>query len=138
MKGLMTKIFAAVAILCLVAGVSCLRAQQLQQTATSEVRIELTGGDSNKPIDNASVYLRFYDDPVRQKGKSHEVDLKTNQDGTLRYSPVPQGKILIQIVAEGWKTYGQWHQINQDPQTIQIHLDRPPKLVTSEPSQTNP
>ena len=94
----------------------------------SQVRIEVTGGDSNVPVDNASVYLKFRDNAEKQTGKPHEQDLKTNQEGVARADDVPQGKILIQIVAEGWKTYGEWHDVNQDEQTIQIHLDRPPKL----------
>jgi hypothetical protein len=94
----------------------------------SRVRIEVTGGDSNVPVDNASVYLKFRDDAKKQKGKTNEQDLKTNQQGVARADDVPQGKILIQIVAEGWKPYGEWHDVDQDEQTIQVHLDRPPKL----------
>jgi hypothetical protein len=86
---------------------------------TSRLRIEVTGGDANKPVDNASVYLRF------PKEKKIELDLKTNQQGVARSPQIPQGRVLIQIVAPGWKTYGEYHEISESEQTIQIHLLRP-------------
>jgi hypothetical protein len=70
-------------------------------------------------VDNASVYLRF------PKEKKVELDLKTNQEGVARSPEIPQGKVLIQIVAPGWKTYGEYHDVSESEQTIQIHLVRP-------------
>jgi hypothetical protein len=87
--------------------------------ATSRLRIEVTGGDSNKPVADASVYLRF---PEKKKD---ELDLKTNQEGIARSPQIRQGKVLIQIVAPGWKTYGEYHDVTELEQTIQIHLVRP-------------
>ena len=87
--------------------------------ATSRLRIEVTGGDTNKPVADASVYLRF---PQKKKD---ELDLKTNQEGIARSPEIRQGKVLIQIVAPGWKTYGEYHDATEPEQTIQIHLDRP-------------
>jgi hypothetical protein len=87
--------------------------------ATSRLRIEVTGGDANKPVPDASVYIRF---PEKKKV---ELDLKTNLEGIARSPEIPQGKILIQIVVSGWKTYGEYHDITDPEQTIQIHLVRP-------------
>jgi hypothetical protein len=87
--------------------------------ATSRLRIEVTGGDANKPVPDASVYIRF---PEKKK---IELDLKTNLEGIARSPEIPQGKILIQIVVSGWKTYGEYHDITEPEQTIQIHLVRP-------------
>jgi hypothetical protein len=88
--------------------------------ATSRLRIEVTGGDANKPVPDASVYLRF---PEKKKV---ELDLKTNQEGIARSPEIPQGKVLIQIVVPGWKTYGEYHDVTEAEQTIQIHLVKPP------------
>jgi len=89
------------------------------KNATTRLRIEVTGGDSDKPIADASVYLRYADD------KKFELDLKTNQEGVARSPEIRQGKILIQIVAPGWKTYGEYHDISETEPTIQIHLMKP-------------
>jgi hypothetical protein len=90
-----------------------------KRDGTSRLRIEVTGGDNNKPVADASVYLRF------PKEKKVELDLKTNQEGVTRSPEIPQGRILIQIVAPGWKTYGEYHEITESEQTIQIHLLKP-------------
>lgn len=90
-----------------------------KRDGTSRLRIEVTGGDNNKPVADASVYLRF------PKEKKVELDLKTNQEGVARSPEIRQGRILIQIVAPGWKTYGEYHEISESEQTIQIHLLRP-------------
>ena len=90
------------------------------RNGTSRLRIELTGGDSNKPVADASVYLRFPDQ------KKVELDLKTNQEGIARSPEIRQGKVLIQVVAQGWKTYGEYHDVTESEQTIQIHLVKPP------------
>jgi len=34
---------------------------------------------------------------------------------------------VIQVIAEGWKTFGQAFDISDPQQTIQIHLVRPPQ-----------
>jgi len=100
-----------------------LAAQSEKPTAkskgTTRLRIEVTGGDANKPVSEASVYLRYAND------KKAELDLKTNQEGIARSPEIPQGKILVQIVAPGWKTYGEFHDITETEQTVQVHLVRP-------------
>ena len=91
-----------------------------KRNGTSRLRIELTGGDENKPVADASIYLRFPDQ------KKVELDLKTNQEGIARSPEIRQGKVLIQVVAQGWKTYGEYHDVTESEQTIQIHLVKPP------------
>lgn len=93
-------------------------------TGGAILRIELTGGDGKTPIVDASVYLKFTEGKVL-RDKQVEFNLKTNQNGVVRSPEIPKGRVLIQIVAPGWKTFGQYYEINQDEQTIQIKLDRP-------------
>src|SRR5262249_8748050 len=89
--------------------------------------IEVTGGETNKPVENASIYLKYVDERTLRKDKKYELNVKTNRDGVAHIPDVPLGKVLIQIVAEGWKTYGKWYDITDQKQTIKIHLDKPPK-----------
>lgn len=83
--------------------------------------------DEGKPVGNASVYVRFYADAgFRHHHNLAELDLKTNQDGTVKVPPVPQGKILIQVIATGWHTFGKWYDVEQDQDSIEIKLEAPP------------
>jgi hypothetical protein len=61
------------------------------------------------------------------KDKKFEVNVKTNQKGLAHVPDAPTGKVLIQVVAEGWKTFGQWYDVVDLKQVIKIHLERPPK-----------
>ena len=84
-------------------------------------------GDSGKPVANASVYVR-YDVPggLLHKDKLAELDLKTNGDGSVRVPAVPQGKILIQVIAPGWHTYGNWYDLEgKEEDSVEIKLDPP-------------
>jgi hypothetical protein len=92
---------------------------------TTKLRIHVITAD-DKPVSNASVYVRF---PVAgglfHKDKLAELNLKTNEDGSVKVPDIPRGKILIQVVATGWKTYGKWHEIDTEAMTVEIKLERP-------------
>ncbi|HVB87220.1 MAG TPA: carboxypeptidase-like regulatory domain-containing protein [Candidatus Dormibacteraeota bacterium] len=81
-----------------------------------------------KPVGNASVYVRFYAESggLLHHDKLAELDLKTNNDGTVKVPPVPQGKILIQVIAKGWHTFGKWYDVEKNQQSITIKLEAPP------------
>jgi len=96
-----------------------------EKNPTTRVRIELTAGDNNKPLADASVYVRFPANPKAPNGKLIELNLKTNQQGVAESPEIPQGKVLIQVIAPGWKTYGEWFDVKQQEQTIPVHLVRP-------------
>jgi hypothetical protein len=96
------------------------------QAAIPRMTIEVTGGDTNKPVENASVYVKTLEEHAL-KDKKTELNVKTNQNGLAHIPGAPTGRVLIQIVADGWKSYGHWYDISDPKQVIKIHLDRPPK-----------
>jgi hypothetical protein len=92
----------------------------------TRLKIEITNPDG-KPVGQASVYVRFNQSGgVFHKEKLAELDLKTNDDGTVKVPEIPQGKVMIQVIAKGWRTYGQWYDIEKEEQTVQIKLQPPP------------
>ena len=95
--------------------------------ATTRLRIEVTGGDAGDPVDNASVYIRWERERKLAKDKKYEQNWKTNREGVVKVPSVPRGKVIVQVIAQGWKTYGQWFDLDQDEMTIKIRLQKPPK-----------
>jgi hypothetical protein len=89
--------------------------------------IVVTGGDEKKPIDSASVYIRFVEEHKHGRDKKVEMNLKTNQSGVCHVPVIPPGKFVVQVIADGWKTYGEYYDISQTEPTINITLARPPK-----------
>jgi len=93
---------------------------------TTRLKVEVTN-PNGKPVGQASVYVRFPESGgVFHKDKLAEMDLKTNDDGSVKVPEIPQGKIMIQVIAKGWRTYGRWYDIEKDEDTIQIQLQAPP------------
>ena len=96
-------------------------------TQDSRLTIVVTAGEEKKPVDSASVYVKFVEERKLSKDKKIEMNLKTNQSGVCHVPVLPPGKFLIQVIAEGWKTFGEYYDITQVEQTIHIELVRPPK-----------
>jgi hypothetical protein len=93
---------------------------------TTKLRIVVTGND--KPVSNASVYVK-YNEPggLFHREKLAEMNFKTNLDGSVKVPEIPRGKILIQVIAKGWHTYGKWYEVETESETIQIKLEPPPR-----------
>lgn len=93
----------------------------------ARLTIEVMGGDKPAPVENASVYVKYIEEHTLRKDKKVELNVKTNRDGVTHVPDAPMGRALIQVVADGWKPYGRWYDINDAHQTIKIHLEKPPK-----------
>lgn len=97
-----------------------------KEPQVAKLRIEVTG-DKDQPIGNASVYIRYPEEHhLLRRSTQTEMNFKTNQDGSVKVPEVRIGKILIQIVVPGWKTYGKWYVIEKNDETIRIKLEKPP------------
>lgn len=93
----------------------------------TRITIVVTGGEEKKPVDSASVYIKFVEEHKYAKDKKIEMNLKTNLSGICHVPVIPPGKFLVQVIAPGWKTFGEYYDIGQADQTINIELVRPPK-----------
>jgi hypothetical protein len=92
----------------------------------TRLRLRVTN-NQDKPVPNASVYIRYNESGgLFHKDHLSEMNFKTNDDGSVKAPEVPIGRILIQVVAKGYHTYGKWYDIAKDPDLISIKLDPPP------------
>jgi hypothetical protein len=89
-----------------------------------------------KPVDNASVIIKFV------KGRSavkfgakirKEWEMKTTQQGLVKVPSIPQGKILIQVIAKNYQTFGETFDVDQEEKTIEIKLNPPQDQYTAHP-----
>ena len=89
----------------------------------ADLRFVVLKDYNGKPIRNASVILHHVDGRGRQ-GEGG-LQLKTDNDGRASYAGIPYGKLRIQVIAPGFQTYGQDHDINQPQHEFIIKLKRP-------------
>lgn len=93
----------------------------------TRLTVEVTGGDKNVAVENASVYVKYVEEHAITKDKKLELNVKTNASGVAHVPAAPTGRVLIQVIADGWKTFGRWYDITDQNQEFKIHLERPPK-----------
>jgi hypothetical protein len=89
---------------------------------SSKLKIVVTNPHGT-PVANASVYVRY---PKPHRSDLQELDLKTNEDGSVKVPPVPLGKVQVQVIAKGWHTFGEWYDVEKDTANIKIQLVEPP------------
>ena len=109
-------------ILCLALAVPLLVGAPMT-TLTIEVK-----NPAGKPVAHASVIVRFIKGhSVFKLGKGirKEWELRTNEEGIAKIPPIPQGTILIQIIAKSYQTFGENFEIDDEQKTIEIKLNAP-------------
>jgi hypothetical protein len=81
--------------------------------------------DNGKPVRNAAVVLH----PVDAHGKQGRggFELKTDSDGKTHFEGVPYGKMRVQVLAEGFQTFGEDYDIGEPSKEITVKLKRPQK-----------
>ena len=96
--------------------------------AEAEVRVEVqvTAEATGQPVEGAAIYLKFKEERLLRKDKKMEWRVKTNKEGKAVFPPIPEGVVLVQVIAKGWKTYGEYHTLEGPKQLLEIKL-KPPK-----------
>src|SRR3954447_26072277 len=100
---------------------------------TTKLRIEVKNSDG-KPVDRASVLVKFVEGrSIIKLGKKIRTswELKTNQEGVASIPPIPQGKILVQIIAKNYQTFGQQFDVSEEEKTLDIKLDPPQRQYSA-------
>jgi hypothetical protein len=93
----------------------------------TDLRIEVKtlGG---KPIERASVIVRFSEGrSIAKLGKKVRTnwELRTSSEGVAKIPAIPKGKVLIQVIAKGYQTFGKEFEVTDDEQTLVINLNPP-------------
>jgi Carboxypeptidase regulatory-like domain len=78
---------------------------------------------NGKPVKNASVIMH----PVAKNGKQKNtgLQLKTDTEGKTNFDGVPYGPLRIQVLAQGFQTFGEDYDVNKPEMQITIKLKRP-------------
>jgi hypothetical protein len=79
--------------------------------------------DNGKPVRNAAVIMH----PVTSHGKQGQggMELKTDLDGKANTEGIPYGMLRVQVLAQGFQTYGEDFDIEKPQMSFTIKLKRP-------------
>jgi hypothetical protein len=102
----------------------------------TRLTVQINAADTGKPIDRASVIVKFRHglNPVKMKKIITNWETKTSQQGSVTIPEIPMGEVTIQVIAEHFQTFGDVFQLTMPDQTIAIKLN-PPQSQYSEDAQ---
>jgi len=88
------------------------------------IQVMTRGG---KPLDRADVIVRFVKGRSVFKIKKIRTtwEMRTNQEGLAKVPEIPQGSILVQVIAPGYQTFAQTYDVDEEEKTIEIKLNPP-------------
>ena len=100
-----------------------LAAQDDEEGPVAALRFVVVKETNGKPVKNAAVVLH----PVNRKGKQERggMELKTAPDGKTGFDGIPYGPLRVQVLAQGFQTFGEDYVINKPEMEITIKLKRP-------------
>jgi Carboxypeptidase regulatory-like domain len=120
----MQKILIVGAVLAVVAMASLALAQKdKDDEPTSVVNFLVVKDDNGKPVRNAAVIMHA----VNPKGKQGRggLELKTDPEGKANFDGIPYGMLRVQVLAQGYQTYGEDFDVEKPKMDFTIKLKRP-------------
>jgi hypothetical protein len=106
-------------------------------TEGTKLTVQVNSSDTGKPVDQASVIIRFRHglNPVKMKKIQTNWETKTNQMGSVTIPEIPMGEVTIQIIARNYQTFGDVFELTMPEQTIAIKIN-PPQPQYSEDAKS--
>src|SRR5580693_2539066 len=89
---------------------------------TSHVEITVLRATTGKPIENAAVIFH----PLVDGHDDGNMELKTNDEGKTVIDLLETGSsVRLQVIADGFQTYGEDYKVDKDNLAIEVKLKRP-------------
>jgi hypothetical protein len=101
--------------------------KMLKGKKTASVNLTVVRETNGKPVKNAEVVLHLVEDG---KQKQEGLELKTHDDGRAEATGLPYGKVRIQVIAPGFKTFGEDFDLSQPNMEITIKLQKPAEQLS--------
>ncbi len=90
--------------------------------ATATIKVTVLRSTNGKPIPNAAVVFH----PMEGDKDKGALELKSNEDGNVTIDVIPIGDtVRLQVIADGWKTFGDDYKIDTDSKEIVVKMKRP-------------
>ncbi len=89
---------------------------------SSRIEVTILKDFNGKPIENAAVIFH----PIEGDRDKGALELKTNEDGKAVIDVIPMGDtVRLQVIANGYQTYGQDYKIDKAEMSMEIRMKRP-------------
>jgi hypothetical protein len=90
--------------------------------STATISVTVLRSTNGKPIPNAAVVFH----PMEGDRDKGALELKSDEDGKVTIDVIPIGDtVRLQVIADGWKTFGDDYKIDTDSKDIVVKMKRP-------------
>ncbi|HET9183061.1 MAG TPA: hypothetical protein VFP59_13065 [Candidatus Angelobacter sp.] len=89
----------------------------------SRIKILVVKEHGGKPVKNAEVVLHMLDKDGNEKQDG--LELKTHEDGKTSSDGIPYGKVRIQVIARGFRTWGNDFDVSNPNMSVTVKLQKP-------------
>ena len=98
-------------------------AAQDDEGPVASLRFLVVKDANGKPVKNAAVVMH----PVNRKGKQERggMELKTDPEGRTGFDGIPYGALRVQVLAQGFQTFGEDYEINKPVLEITVKMKHP-------------
>ena len=94
-----------------------------QPDSTAVLNMVVIRETNGKPVKNAEVVVHLLDKEGRVKQEG--LELKTHEDGKADAPGIPFGRVRVQVIARGYRTFGEDYEVSQPQMDITIKLQKP-------------
>ena len=98
---------------------------------TARLTIQVMAGEDRQPVADAHVVVRFMEERMLRRDKTTSWETKTNRKGVAVLAGLPVGAIKVQVIAQGYQTYGDEHELSQPEEELIIQLQHPQGQVSA-------
>jgi len=89
---------------------------------SAHIEVTVLKDFNGKPVTSAHVIFH----PTEGERDKGSLELKTNEDGKVVIDVIPIGDtVTLQVIANGYQTYGQSYKIDKPEMTMEVRMKRP-------------
>lgn len=96
----------------------------------TQLTVKVVRESDGKPVPNAHIVVHFTENRLI-KDKRNSWETKTNRKGQVTLPNVPMGTAKVQVIARGYQTYGDEHELTKPEEEVTIHLKPPQSQVSA-------
>jgi 5-hydroxyisourate hydrolase-like protein (transthyretin family) len=100
------------------------------QDDKTQLTVKVLRETDGKPVADAHVVIKFTEEKLL-KDRRGSWETKTNRRGEVMLPNVPTGTARVQVIARGYQTYGDEHQLTKSEEEVTIRLKPPQDQVSA-------
>ena len=100
------------------------------QDDKTRLTVKVLRESDGKPVADAHVVIHFTEEKLL-KDRRGTWETKTNRKGEVMLPNVPTGTARVQVIARGYQTYGNEHQLSKPEEEVTIRLKLPQGQVSA-------